>query len=360
MNGKQIIFRLLNGKTPASWSLKGGSAIKPGIGQKHIGYFPGSDSIFVEDNKDDRQMEEVVFEYNDELTDPATQIIVEESNTNLITYLKAHAFFNVHYAIHSIDAVSESKLEDFAKTEKALSLINEDDDVKTRAIAVAVFKSKAIGWSLVTCQAELKETAIKNPKLIIDAFESPNYEGNYLAALAFYSNIVTENNLHTAVVWTDGEGEITKLALGENGIEKLGSLLSVESDESRILMQEIGKRIEAKSSAAKLSNANLKEFSPVKTEAQIREEVREEERRKVLADLAKEGSKKLSSDGDLGKTGQATKSDESEESKKESDYDSTNIDVARAKYLELFGKEVANLKKNDLDWINNQILTKLT
>jgi len=101
--GKQIEFRLTEKRTPASWTLSGGYAVKPGFGSKLINYFPGSDSYFVEDQKSDVKAKEVEFFYNDVLSDPATSIFVDEDNKCLIGYLKAHAFFGHHYYIHNED-----------------------------------------------------------------------------------------------------------------------------------------------------------------------------------------------------------------------------------------------------------------
>lgn len=338
MSEKTIIFRLTEGRTPASWSLKGGMAVKEYEGLKYIGYYKGSASIFVDDNTDDRPQEEVVFEYNDVLSDPATQIEVPVSNKNLIEYLKAHAYFNLQYKIHNLDALAEEKLESFDKTERALAFIREEDDVKIQAMALAIFKSAAHGWSVVKCKAELKEAAIKKPDTIINAIDDVNYESNYLAGLAFFSGILTENNLHTAVVWNDGtNGEVIKLALGENGIQKLGDLLAVQTEESRILLQEIGNRIAKKTN---VKNSAVTATTPNKTE----EEIRAEERAKVLAEIAAEKTFVPETSATVVDE-KAVKPDLSPES----------IEELQAQYKVKFETEVPPRYKNDALWIKTKL-----
>lgn len=340
MSEKTIIFRLTEGRTPASWSLKGGMAEKEGEGLKYIGYYKGSKSIFVDENTDDRPQQEVVFEYNDILSDPATQIEVPLSDKNLIAYLKAHAFFNIHYKIHNLDALAEEKLESFDKTERALAFIREEDDVKIQAMALAIFKSAAHGWSVVKCKAELKEAAIKKPDTIINAIDDVNYESNYLAGLAFFSGVLTENNLHTAVVWNDGtNGEVIKLALGENGIQKLGDLLAVQTEESRILLQEIGNRIAKKSNAKAVVAAEATSKSPTKSEA----EIRAEERAKVLAEIAAENAVN-------------TPAKEVEENLTKEEV--VSIEDLQAQYKVKFGTDVPPRYKNDAAWISTKLASE--
>lgn len=355
MSNKTIIFRLTENRTPASWSISGGFAVKEGKGRKMINYYPGSDSYFDEDQTSDVKAQEVVFMYNDILSDPATEIEVNVENTALIGYLKAHPFFNLHYKIHNEDMISEEKLVNYDKVEKAFELIKETDHLKVKAMALVVFKIEAHGWSAVKAKAELKEKATKNPDVIIKAIEADNYEGKFLAALAYYSGIVSDNNTSTAVVWTDeNQGEIIKLAVGENGIQKLGEKLSVSDDESNLILQMIGHKLEALSIPKKDESSKSVSSTPSKSEAEIAAEAIEKYKATltpvkseadIRAEIEKEYADKLK-----GETSAST------DVKKEDE----ELVVARAKYKELFEKDVANLKKNDLDWINSQIASKLT
>lgn len=336
--GKQIEFRLSEKRTPASWTLSGGYAVKPGFGSKLINYYPGSDSIFVEDQKSDVKAKEVEFFYNDVLSDPATSIFVDENNKCLIDYLKAHAFFGHHYYIHNEDELAENKLADYDKIEKAFSLIKENDDLKVQAMALTIFKEEAFGWSATKCKAELKEKATTKPDLIINAIESDRYEGKYLAALAFYAGIVKEDMLKSAIVWNDEDaGVVLRIAKGENGISKLGDLLTESSTESNLLIQEIGIRLRKNGTPESPKTANIKvtdaEVVSGKTVEQIKAEAIAEYKASLLAD--------------------DTVTDSTEEGT--ITYDAADLAETQAAYKELFGKQAPINKKNNLDWLNAEI-----
>lgn len=291
---KKIIFRLTEGRTPASWTLSGGYAVKPGKGSKLINYYPGSDSYFVEDQTSDIKPQEVEFLYNDILSDPATEIQVDENNKCLVGYLTSHAFYNVHYKIHNEDEINEEKSKNYDKIEEALSLIKETNDLKVLATALAVFGIEAYGWIPSKAKASLKEKAITQPEFIIEKFSSSNYESKYLSALAFFSEIITEDSLKSAVVWNDGEkGIILRLAKGENGITKLAEMIAESTDESNLILQEIGIRL----------------------------------KKNKTADIEVAGAKELN----------------------------VSLEDAQTKYKAIFGKEVPNNKKNNLDWLNAEI-----
>ncbi|MBC7845565.1 MAG: hypothetical protein H7Y10_03635 [Flavobacterium sp.] len=333
--GKQIEFRLTDKRTPASWTLSGGYAVKPGFGSKLINYYPGSDSIFVEDQKSDVKAKEVEFFYNDVLSDPATSIFVDENNKCLLDYLKAHTFFNAHYYIHNEDQLAENKLADYDKIEKAFSLIKENDDLKVQAMALTIFKEEAFGWSPVKCKSELKEKATRNPDLIINAMESDRYESRYLAALAFYSGIVKEDQLKSAIVWNDEDnGVVLRIAKGENGITKLGELLATSTDESTLVLQEIGIRLNKSTPAA-----DVKVNSPIlvsgKTEAEIKAEAIAEYKASLEAGAAPANPGTLD--------------------QKTNTFDATDLVQVQAKYKEVFAKEAPINKKNNLDWLNAEI-----
>jgi len=241
---KGNIYRLKNGKTPNSWSLKQNEVgiNVEGQGFKFINYFPGSNSIFVDDNEK-RKTEDVVFEFND---DNATELVVPVENVLLNKYLQAHPHFNVHFELFSEEISAERILADFEKKEEALMAIKETDDLKIQATAMAINGMESFGWEALKCKAWLKEKALTDPDAILSKINAPGYESRYVAALAFYSGIVKEDFHKTKVTWNDAiEGVILHLAKGENGIIKLGEMLSVNDNESRLVLQEIGKRVDS-------------------------------------------------------------------------------------------------------------------
>ena len=345
-NTNTTTFRLTTDKKEGTWSLRGGSAKKNGIA-KFINYWPGSNSIFDEDNKDSAvKPQTVVFGYNDVLSDPGVEIIVPNENKALIDYLKAHPFYGIHYKIHNQEEIDEEKSAAFDKIEEALSLIKETEDIKIQAIALAVFGIEGMGWTVSKCKAELKEKAVRTPEFIIDKMNSNSYEAKYLSGLAFFSGIVREDELKSAVVWDDEDkGIVLPLAKGESGITKLGELLATESDTSLLVLQEIGIRLN-KQQSINNTKVNGAETVSGKTEAQIKEEAiaaykasltpvktEAEIRAEIMAELAG----------------------------KKSDTDTTEVNdlaAVQAKYKEVTGKDVPPRFANDIEWLKAKIAEK--
>ena len=194
---------------------------------------------------------------------------------------------------------------------------------------------------------------MKDPAYIIDQINSPDYESRQLAALAVYSGVIAEDYTRSAVVWNDAQrGTILSIAKGESGILKLAELLSVKSDENQVLLQEIGNRIDSKSTPASVTTSNVNASAPSgKTEAQIRQELLDEVREEALAkartELAQQNQGK-----DLGPATETEGATDVSTNKKDL------LGEAQAKYKELYDKDVPNPKKNDLEWINKAIDSK--
>ena len=217
-------------------------------GNKFIDYYPGQDSCFVEDiqakNKDLRPSKVPLFEYS--VSSKQTELAVDEQNVALIRYLKTHPWFGVKYSIFSKDGQAKKDLSEFENVEKALELIKESDELKVKAISMAIFGLSSFNKSYTQCAAELKAKAIREPQVIIVAMEAPNYETKYVAGLAFVSGIIKLNPTHTAIIWDDNDGVILHVAQGENGLDKLTNFLTNETKEAQVLLQEFNTRLERK------------------------------------------------------------------------------------------------------------------
>jgi hypothetical protein len=348
-----VTFRLTTDKTEGTWTLRGGSAKKNGVA-KFINYWPGSNSIFDEDNKESIvKPQQVIFRYNDTISDPGVEIIVPNENKVLIDYLMAHPFYGVHYKIHNEEEIDEEKSSGYDKVEEALFLIKETEDVKIQAIALAVFGIDALGWSAAKCKATLKEKAITNSQFIIGQIKTDNYESKYLSALAFFSGIVTEDSLKSAIVWDDKEkGIILRLAKGEKGIEKLGELLAVESDESFLILQEIGVRLNKKTP---IEDKKVVEATIVtgKTEAELRAEITAEltANTKSEADIRAEVMAELAANATIPESVVLVV-------KTDATFDATDLVQVQAKFKEVTGNELPQRYKNDLEWLNTKIVEK--
>lgn len=337
----KIVFRLtLAGKTPSTWAIAQNSVMaqKENKGNKFIAYYPGEDSCFVEDiqakNKDLQSAEVPLFKYNPNTK--FTELAVDENNKALINYLTTHPWYKKMYKIVSKDLEASEDLENFKKVEKALELIKESDELKTKAIAMAVFGLNSFYKTYTQCAAELKASAIRKPQSIIEAMELPNYETKFVAGLAFVSGIIKLNQTHSAIVWTDNEGVILHVAQGENGLDKLTSYLTNETKEAQVLLQEFSARLNKKQSVVPQEDVS-KVISEKDAEiAALRKQLEEAKK----ADVVETKEEVV---------------EETEYTEDVSEETTKSIDDLRAEYKEKFSYEVPIRYKNDINWIAKKL-----
>lgn len=349
-----VTFRLLTDKKEGTWSIRGGSAKKNGV-LKSINYRPGVDSIFDEDNKDSIvKPVDVLFRYNDILSDPAVEIIVPIENKVLIDYLMAHPYYGIHYGIHDLEEIAKKESASYDDIEKALSLIKETDELKIQAMALAVFGREVYGLSPNQCAAKLKEKAITSALVIIKKFESPSYETDFLAALSFFSEIVKEDMTNTAVVWNDEkEGLIIHIAKGENGIDKLAEFFANESDETRVVIQEISSRLDKKKKAenavSQPARVNQADTKLIKSQAEKIAELEAKLAAKEDAPVAPTPTPETPVE-EIEVVDEVEVVDENVVS-----IEDMTIEQARAAYLVKFEKAVPAIKNKDLAWIKTKL-----
>lgn len=283
---------------------------KKSVGFKRIKYVPGTESIFAEDIKGDLQPQQIWFENGD--------VVVYKDDLLLNEIMTQHPWFKKGiYTLWSQDKEDEAKLEVQRSKASARQLIDEADEDKITAIALAVFGPEAILWTENKCELMLREKADTEPKKLKDIIGEKNYESKLLAGLAFVKGIVKENTNKTAVVWADSEGVILKLAKGENGISELGRYLGNANEESKKVLQSIGDRLEAiDTGTAKVGNESEKDKEIAALKAKL---------------AAFEGEKKPSEN------------------------ELSDIQKARADYKALYKKDVPASMKNKLDWILTKI-----
>lgn len=327
----KIIFRLtMEGKTPSTLELpqKNVMGLKSGR-KKFIAYYPGEDSCFVEDifakNKDLQPKKLPLFKYN--VQSKETELIVDDSNVALVTYLTTHPWFGLNYNIFSQEKKAKEDLKQFEDVEKAFEYIKESDEDKLKAIAMSVFGLDSYYKTYTQCSADLKSKAIKEPRAIIESIESDDYETKYVAGLALVSGIVKINPTHTAIVWTDNDGVIIHIAQGENGLDKLSSFLRKQSEESLVLMQEFQNRLDNKLKSAKKENV---------FQSKLSEKDKEIERLKELLSNANKEEKVSSTPS----VDSAPKS---------------SLQIAQQKYFEKFNKEAPVAYKTNLEWLNKKL-----
>ena len=344
----KVIFRLnLQGKTPSTWAIPQSNVMarKDDKGNKFIDYYPGQDSCFVEDiqakNKDLRPSKVPLFEYS--VSSKQTELAVDEQNVALIRYLKTHPWFGVKYSIFSKDGQAKKDLSEFENVEKALELIKESDELKVKAISMAIFGLSSFNKSYTQCAAELKAKAIKDPIVIIQAMEAPNYETKYVAGLAFVSGIIKLNPTHTAIIWDDNDGVILHVAQGENGLDKLTNFLTNESKEAQVLLQEFNTRLERKERMAARSEDADKVINEKDAEIAAL--------KKQLEDAKKANENKI----EAPKTKYVDVVDEDENEEDENTENVSVLEQLQNDYKEKFGKEAPIAYKNNETWLAKKL-----
>ncbi|EHQ41541.1 hypothetical protein [Myroides odoratus] len=334
----KIVFVLTTGRTPQTWDLPyiNIMADKPGSGKKFINYYPGENSIYKEDvegkNKDIKPSEIPLFEFNSATN--KTELTVDDSNTNLLMYLKAHPWFGRKYEITSETIESEKLLKGYELKEKAIDLVKHVSDLETRSKAMVVFGIQALHFEVKVAEAKLKQLAFEKPEFIIGKLSGVDYESQFISAQAYIQGIVKNNMGHTMVVWGDTEQSILTLAAGETGNIKLGNFLNNGSDQALITMQTIAQKLgigdEPKTQTASAPTNTISEKELKAKDDEIAE-------LRAALEAANKGSVHELNPPVV-------------DSNKDAKVEMT-LEEATAKYIEKFNKEPGPTVKGDLEWI---------
>jgi hypothetical protein len=230
---------------------------------KHIGYFRGQNTIFLEEikNKDLKQSKVPDFIFNPERN--KCELRFNDRDAALLTYIESHPFFKQgKYVRYSEEIENERKLGKAESIEKALILVSEGDDLRVRALGLAVLGLSSYQQTTGSVKALLKDKAVNKPLEVIKACNDDLFENKFIASLAICSNILKTNNTNTAIIWGDNNGRVLSIATGEDFITKLAQHIGQKSPESEALLQEIGKRL-------KLSEKSQKKVDDEASEIQI-------------------------------------------------------------------------------------------
>lgn len=238
------IYKLKDNLKPISWQVPLKELvlekIEEGVnkGLRKVKYVPGTNSIYAEDLKGDYQPVSLWFE-NGELHIPKSDILANE-------ILQRHPLNNKMWYLWTEDGEIQEQLEKARLRDEVRELINTSDEDNLRASSIAIFGYTASRWSKDRCELELRKYADEKPLELKAELKSDGYESKLLSALAFSKGIVATNLSETSIVWNDTtQGVILTLAKGENKIHKLGEYLSERTEESLIVMQTIGEKIDA-------------------------------------------------------------------------------------------------------------------
>ena len=328
-----IQYRLIGENQPSTFSMRvhGTMGLKDGM-LKEIGYYKGYDSPFKEDviakNKEAKKDRPPVFTFKKHIN--ATTLEVRESDIALINFIEKQEDYGKKFERYSESIESTRKLSGYGEIEKALSIVNESDDYRTKALGLCIIGFETYGMDTIIITEKLKKLAFDSPKMVIDQYESVNFDNKLLVSLAICSNVLEINDNQTAIQWVNGKGRVLGIATGEDTVMKMTEFISSQTPESNAVMQEIGKRLDKIISKKVLAQ---KEESKVKS---LEEKIKELEAR-----LA--GKEELSNIEVV------------EEPIDESDIDLLDLNGAQFMYKQQLKKPVPMRYKNDLDWIKTQL-----
>ena len=204
----------------------------------------------------------------------------------------------------------------------------------------------------------MKEKAIRAPRVIIQKFDSPNYETEFLSALAFFSDIVKEDMTSSAVVWNDDkEGVIINIAKGEHGIDKLAEFFLDDSDQTRLVLQEISKRIDKKKNTSDAPTAvaknNPADAKIIKSQA---DEIAELKAKLAAKENSAPETKNVAAEVTADEIDVVDEAEAIEEkTDEEVDVDDMTMEQAKAAYLEKFEKAVPSSQNKNLAWIKSKL-----
>jgi len=353
------VYKLKSGKTSGAFQLplRGilvSREIEGETFMKEIQYVPGASSFYKEDHKGDAKPRPLWFDDGEIRANPDDKVLNE--------LLQNHPWFPSKYFLVNEEATAREEINDFEKITKASnSIIEEKDDFRLKAMAMIIISLDAANWDPFKCKAELLKYAKNHTATFLTELDKKNYEGRFLAALAFAKGVVKHNQFQTAVLWNDEkEAVIVRVAEGESGVDKLGDFLSTKNENSTAVCQRIGEKVEAlyanissekkETTAKTIPGKTEKEIADeaiekykaslpkVKTEAEIREE--------LLAEMA--GNSK----GETSYSGAETPDT------KPVTFDNTDLVQVQAKYKEVTGEDAPPRFKNDVNWLNAKIVEK--
>lgn len=247
-----------------------------------------------------------------------------------------HSWFGLRFVIYSNETEANSKLSQYEKVEKALELIKESDDIKIKAIALAILDLGYFYKTSTECLADLKSKAFNQPDLVIAEMEADDYQNKYVSALAFASGIIKNNMTNTAVVWSDNDGVIIHVAQGENGLNKLTEFLKRSTAESEVLLQEFQSRFDRSS--------NNKVNSSDTSSAQLKTK---DDEIKAL--------KKMLANATLPKTVEYKEEETDVTDSTPIDYSTKTVEELQKLYVDIICKELPVRYKNDKIWITKEL-----
>lgn len=363
---KNLLFRLKGDRKPVSWSLPIKTLLLPKQDEngnsidKRVHYMPGASSIFVEDYKGQGEAQDIIFEDG--------EIEVRPSDILKIEILKRHPWYGVHYELVDDDANASQDLEKFALQEKALDMVNIEDMVQLKAVAMVVIGQQAYSYTDLMCKAELKRKAFNDPAALIEEFNKPNYDARYIVSLAMLRGIIKTGLGNTAVVWGDTGQTIIRIAVGENPIDQMSEFISVQSEDSMITLQRLTEKAQGVPVLSQSTQNSISQ-SVDNTDALAKKDLELSEKDKEIEELKKQlaakqdfvpsvSSDSTKSDLEVGDGKEDLTPGEGNTESKENltvTSDAPTLDQLQEEYVKLSGGNLPPNKKNDAAWLSAKI-----
>lgn len=354
--GNNLTFRLIN-QTPNTFQIKQENAFghKEESGEKiakQIAYYPGRNSIFIEDNIGITPTAVPEFEFNSATNQ--TELTVSATNKNLIAYLKTHAWYGSRFELHNADLEAEKDLVAYDGIERAMTFVSGKNDNEMKALALLVFGESSLANSPLVNKQKLMKTAVENPNTIINLTNEVDFKTLYVGAMAFVLGIVQNDSSMTSVRWKDNNGLIIRVATGESPVRKLGEYLTSNTDDSNATLQELANKMDAsKKVVSKTVDATS---TPVIDESEKDNQIAELQAKLDKLEAEKKNSEVIQEVTDTQKeSSEAIEDEKTNELVDNVDYENMDVETLRSLYFEKYNKEVAAVKKNDAAWIISKL-----
>ena len=200
-----------------------------------------------------------------------------------------------------------------------MNIANEDEQ---KATALILIGPGVIEWTPERVKAGLKERAFSEAKVVLEEMEHATYNAKYISALGLLKGVILINSSRTAVTWPDGKVIVT-VPVGQDPIAKIGEFLSGNDEAAMVTLQEIGERT-TRAYVKKTIPDVKKVVGEIQDKQELeRVEAAENKPERVLKEVVNPDTKALAE--------------------------------AQKAYFEMFGKKVAAVMRNNLEWINKKL-----
>ena len=234
-NQAPLVFFLLNGLSPETWSLNQKNVLvkNPDTGfLENIYYIPGTTTIW---SSELQKQGDVLKNYEKKsLYFVEGTLSVQPDDIILIQYLKTHPDFGFKFSLVDKNANAQKNIDKADLiTSAVLALQGDTLDVKT--VGLLVFGESVLDQEIKEVEALVKQSAISDPQSIVNAYsDKGEWKYKKIVALALSKKIIRINPTKTAVLWTDSSEPILTLAVGQKPIDETALFIAQNKNETTL------------------------------------------------------------------------------------------------------------------------------